>query len=174
MRIIGGKYRGRKISAPDTEETRPIADRMKEALFNILGDIEDLSFLDAYAGSGTVGLEAVSRGAAPATLIESGAVQATVIRKNVDLLGAESQADVQQIPVQQWLKNYPNRYDIVFADPPFTDIDQDLLLQLSGRVKRVFILKLPARRREIFTIPGMELVRERKYGNSALAVYKVS
>lgn len=171
MRIIAGSAKGRRISAPDTADTRPISDRMKEALFNILGDIEGLSFLDTYAGSGTVGLEAISRGASSVTAVDSGSAQAAAIRQNASSLGFDERLKVEQMPLQQWLRNCSDVFDIVFADPPFDDIEADTLRSAAARAKRLFILKYPSRQKPV-EIPDMEMVRNRKYGNSSLAVYK--
>lgn len=135
-RIIAGRYGGRRLQVPSGEQTRPTTDRVREALFAALaswagtgGEAPDraltgIAFLDLYAGSGAVGLEAASRGADPVLLVEAvGRTARTVIRPNIDALGIEARgaaASVRTTPVEKLVRlPAPRRYDIVFADPPY-------------------------------------------------------
>ena len=119
MRIIAGQWRGRTIEAPPGQATRPTGDRVREALFSMLasrlGSFEDLRVADLFAGSGALGLEALSRGAAHATFVESDAKAAAVIRRNAEKLGAPVQvlgSSALALPRSQ-------PFDLVFADPPY-------------------------------------------------------
>src|SRR5688572_32102930 len=118
MRVIAGEFRSRRLKTPAGYDVRPTPDRLREALFNVLAPrIEGSVFLDAYAGSGSVGIEALSRGAARAIFIERAREAATVIRENLAELGLSKQAEVLQGRALQYL---PHRTaDIVFLDPPY-------------------------------------------------------
>ena len=119
MRIIAGKWRGRSLEAPAGRDTRPTADRVREALFSMLasrlGSFEDLRVADLFAGSGALGFEALSRGAAHATFVESNASAAAAIRRNADKLGAS----VQVIAGSALSLPRCEAFDLIFADPPY-------------------------------------------------------
>lgn len=119
MRIVAGKWRGRVIEAPPGQATRPTADRVRETLFSMLasrlGSFDDLRVADLFAGSGALGFEAISRGAASATFVESDAKAAAVIRRNAEKLGATVQvlgSSALALPRSQ-------PFDLIFADPPY-------------------------------------------------------
>lgn len=136
-RIVAGSARGRRVSVPAGGGTRPTADRAREGLFStltsLLGTLEGVRFLDLYAGSGAVGLEALSRGAEHALLVESGRAAARVASANVAALGLRG-AELQVVPVEQLVRRAPAGppYDIVFADPPYLLSDAEL----SGVLRR--------------------------------------
>lgn len=118
LRLIGGDYRRRRLSIPDSPGLRPTPDRVRETLFNWLAfDVAGRRVLDLYAGTGALGLEALSRGAASATFVESTAEVATALAANIELLGATGQ--VYRGPVEQFLTAAPEACDLVFLDPPF-------------------------------------------------------
>jgi len=119
VRIIAGKWRGRTIEAPPGQTTRPTADRVRETLFSMLASrlisFEELRVADLFAGSGALGFEALSRGAASATFVESDAKTATIIRRNAEKLGASAQilgSSALALPRSQ-------PFDLIFADPPY-------------------------------------------------------
>ncbi|WP_343230679.1 16S rRNA (guanine(966)-N(2))-methyltransferase RsmD [Salinicola acroporae] len=116
LRLIGGEFRRRKLSIPDSPGLRPTPDRVRETLFNWLAfDIAGRQVLDLYAGTGALGLEALSRGAAQTTFVESTAPVAKALEANIAMLGAAG--DVVGIPVERFLATTPNRFDLVFLDP---------------------------------------------------------
>jgi len=122
MRIIGGQAKGRRIAVPPGYAVRPTSDRIKEALFNMLGPLEGLNFLDLYAGTGNVGMEALSRGAAEVVFVEKISVLALAIKKNLELFGFSGRyeilaMDVEKAAIRLVQKNL--RYDWIFADPPY-------------------------------------------------------
>ena len=137
MRIIGGELRGRRLNVPD-EGTRPTSDRVREAIFNMLDarlDLDDLDVLDLYAGSGALGFEALSRGAATATFVDSARRATAVISANSEALGVKAQVKVFTRPVLGFLEGAPSRrFDLVFLDPPYAiDADEpDLVLASLG------------------------------------------
>src|SRR5881628_1352305 len=119
MRIIAGQWRGRKLIAPAGQSTRPTSDRAREALFSMLasriGSFADLRVADLFAGSGALGLEALSRGAAHATFVDNNASAAAAIRRNAEKLKAPVQ--IMTLSALSLPKSVP--FDIVFADPPY-------------------------------------------------------
>lgn len=130
-RIIAGVHGGRRLSAPAGAQTRPTADRVREAFFSRLESMTDLDgarFADLYAGSGAVGLEALSRGATFTLLVESDARAARIIRDNIVALKAGAAARLITGRVAQVLAGPPEggRYDVVFADPPYAVPDEEI------------------------------------------------
>ncbi len=122
MRVVAGALRGRRIAAPPGRETRPTSDRVREALFAILGDLTGLRVLDLFAGSGALGIEALSRGAASAVFVERAPRVAEVVRGNLAALGLE--ARVVRADARAHLRDASARadaYDLVFLDPPYRD-----------------------------------------------------
>ena len=129
MRIIAGKWRGRVIDAPPGQTTRPTADRVRETLFSMLasrlGSFDDLRVADLFAGSGALGFEAVSRGAATATFVESDSKAAAIIRRNAEKLGA----NVQVLGSSALALPRSQPFDLVFADPPYAAGSGSLVVQ---------------------------------------------
>lgn len=121
MRIISGEWRGRPLKAPAGQGTRPTADRTRETLFSMLasrlGSFEDLRVADLYAGSGALGLEALSRGAAHATFVETDPQALAAIRANLSALKAGERADVCPLSAANLASSQP--FDVIFADPPY-------------------------------------------------------
>jgi 16S rRNA (guanine(966)-N(2))-methyltransferase RsmD len=131
MRIVGGTWGGRRLQAPPGDATRPTSDRVREALFSILGDrVAGARVLDLFAGSGALGLEALSRGAAEATFVDVAAPAIRAVRANLDALGAG--AEVRRQDALRYLgsaRNGARDYDLVFLDPPYR-----LANRLGGRI----------------------------------------
>ena len=130
MRVIAGTYRSRALKAPEGLATRPTSDRLRETLFNVLAlRIEGAAFLDLYAGSGAVGIEALSRGAARVEFVEKSAAALATLRENLQALGLRSTARVHAVSASTFLRSIERsagreRYGIVFMDPPY-DADQE-------------------------------------------------
>jgi 16S rRNA (guanine(966)-N(2))-methyltransferase RsmD len=143
MRVIAGSWRSRVLAAPEGIDTRPTADRLRETLFNVLtqGAVDRVAgshFLDLYAGSGAVGIEALSRGAVSATFVEQSPVALGVLRKNLDSLGLRAGFVVEKRSVGRFLKDAvekgaPTRFRVVFLDPPYESAEEyALTLELLG------------------------------------------
>lgn len=131
MRIIAGTLRSRPLKAPPGLSTRPTSDRLRETLFNVLAlRIEGAAFLDLYAGSGAVGLEALSRGAAKATFVERAPAALKVLRGNLERLGITTGALVRAQSVGAFLRSAanaspkPEKNEVVFLDPPYDAVDE--------------------------------------------------
>jgi 16S rRNA (guanine966-N2)-methyltransferase len=121
VRIIAGEWRGRQLVAPPGKDTRPTADRTRESLFSMLasrlGSFEDMRVADLFAGSGALGFEALTRGAASATFVENDPKAAAAIRHNVDALGARDRAQILTGSALALPRSEP--FDLIFADPPY-------------------------------------------------------
>jgi 16S rRNA (guanine966-N2)-methyltransferase len=119
IRIIGGEYRGRRIAVPERRDLRPTPDRVRETLFNWLGQtLEGKSCLDLFAGSGALGFEAASRGAARVVMVENDRGVFAALKKTLDLIGAR-QIDLILGDAFDYLQKTDERFDVVFLDPPF-------------------------------------------------------
>jgi 16S rRNA (guanine966-N2)-methyltransferase len=176
LRIVGGAAKGRRLAAPD-RGTRPTSERAREALFNSLAallDVEGARVLDLYAGSGAVGLEALSRGAAAVTLVESDRAAAAVIDRNMQAVGLPGAVLVRR-PVAGFLGGAPDPYDLVFADPPYAVDDvtlADVLAQVTDRgwlhPHGVLVVERSARGGAPRWPDVIEAIKEKRYGEGAL------
>lgn len=142
MRVIAGKYRGRRLSGPKHQGLRPTADRVKEALFNILGTrIEDAVFLEPFAGSGAVGIEALSRGAAMAVLADQNMQSIKLVRENLKVVSPADPVRLLHLPVDRLLERLAREalcFDIIFLDPPF---EAGLLPETMAAIEKYRLLK---------------------------------
>jgi len=139
IRIISGRFGGRKIEAPHANNRRihPMGERIRNALFNSLGaTIPGAHVLDAFAGTGAVGLEALSRGASSATFIEKDRVAQSILQSNIDTLGVNEAAKLIKTSVSKWNETYDGgMFDIVFADPPYFDTQGATVAKLAEHVR---------------------------------------
>lgn len=178
-RIIGGAAGGRRLQTPKGDATRPTSDRVREALFSAVeswcGSLHDLRVLDLYAGSGAIGLEAWSRGAAAVLLVESDRRAAALISANARSLGCEA-AEVVAASVRTALGGEPGApYDLVFADPPYPLSEEALAEDLRALVEHgwlapgaLVIVERSARSPEPVWPPGLERERDKRYGETRL------
>jgi RNA methyltransferase, RsmD family len=179
LRIISGEYGGRYIKAPAGRTTHPMGDRVRSALFNMI-DVEGKRVLDAYAGSGAVGLEALSRGAAEVDFVENNKQAQRVIAGNIDLLGVENRAKMYKVSVKTFISEVISsseieKYDVIFVDPPYHLLPKEFstVFELKSAVKNkgLMILSYPERLC-VPTVNGVVVVDNRKYGEAALAVFR--
>ncbi len=121
MRIVAGEFRGRPLKPPADTRVRPTADRIREAWFSIVGDdVRGANVLDLFAGSGALGLEALSRGARAATFVELAAGSLAALRANIEALGVEKRATMRRADAIRFVKKLPpGAFDMAFADPPY-------------------------------------------------------
>jgi 16S rRNA (guanine(966)-N(2))-methyltransferase RsmD len=172
MRIIAGEYRSRKLKSIPGDETRPTSDRLRETLFDILQTrIAGTVFLDAYAGTGAVGIEALSRGAAHAIFLERNRAALEAIRENLTMLRAGARAIVEPGPVTKTLKRH--QADIVFLDPPYPEErEYRAALDLLGEQPPPMVIVQHSARFELKPRYGA-LVRTRllKQGENALSFF---
>ncbi|MDQ6874112.1 MAG: 16S rRNA (guanine(966)-N(2))-methyltransferase RsmD [Actinomycetota bacterium] len=177
-RIVAGAAGGRRLSVPAGREVRPTSDRAREAMFSTLGGLLDLAgaaVLDLYAGSGAVGLEALSRGAARVVLVESDPVAAALIRTNIELVGLPG-THVVRDRVESFLDRPPadGAFDVVFADPPYALDDQDLtagLVKLDAgwlRPGGIVVVERPTRGGSWAWPVGLAAIKAKRYGDGTL------
>lgn len=171
MRVVAGSARGRKLSAPPGTDTRPTTDRVREAVFNALGSlgaVEGAVVADLFAGSGALGIEALSRGAASAHFVESDRRAAAVIEENLAALALTDRAVVVRRPVDAALADLAVPLDLVLADPPYAfDGWSDLLAQLLPRLADGAVVVAESDR-SLALPTGWEKVRERTYGGTVV------
>ena len=170
MRVVAGELGGRRLVAPRGWRVRPTSDRVREAIFSALGDIGGARVLDLYCGTGALAIEALSRGASRATLVDRN-VRAAL--GNVRSLGLDDRVDLVRADAISWLKRIARSFDLIFLDPPYKLADRlgpELDLHLSqhlaagGRV----IAESPARRPLELSLP---LLRERRYGGTVVTFH---
>jgi 16S rRNA (guanine966-N2)-methyltransferase len=172
MRIIAGTHRGQRIAAPRGRDTRPTSDRVRENAFNLIGPVDEANVLDLYAGSGALGLEALSRGAATAVFVESDREACRTIDANLDKLrlkGSVLRQDAARAVAQE-----RRSYDLILCDPPYDFGDHEriaphlarlltpdglLVYESSGRVGPP-------------SVPGLEVRTSRKYGSARLTLFE--
>jgi 16S rRNA (guanine(966)-N(2))-methyltransferase RsmD len=184
MRVIAGKYKSRTLRSLKGQTMRPTSDRLRETLFNILGPaVEDSLFVDLYAGTGAVGIEALSRGARAAIFIEQHAPATALIRRNLESLGISSKAEILGVDVLRGLERLEARQahsQFVFLDPPYAATQEyervlefladSLIVTPGGRVIAEHLRKR--------TLPGrigiLELARVVEQGDAALSFYRLA
>lgn len=174
VRVIAGKYGGRVIEGSGTDRTHPMSERIRNALFNKIGDeLEGAHVLDAFAGSGALGLEALSRGAKSAVFVERDRIAQKIIEKNIQLLRVEGEAKLIRAGVGSWADTTKDQFDIIFADPPYHDPQLSTVSKLFGLLKPngLMVLSYPGRG-EVPTELGVVVVDNRSYGTAALAFYR--
>jgi len=175
MRIITGTLKGRKLCSPSGSQTRPITDMIKGALFNVLGDrIVGCRFLDLFAGSGSVGLEAVSRGASEVVWVECSGLALRALRQNVLMFCPDRMRALIRSTVVRFLGR-PGSYDIVFADPPFPDDPSEFVHLVASVLAPEGLFILRHQRKTVFAQPkGLVPAFSRRYGDSVLAGFQRS
>jgi len=175
MRVVAGRFGGRRLRPPPDAGVRPTSDRVREALFAQLGVLEDARVLDLYAGTGALGIEALSRGAAQATFVERSAASLAVLRDNLGRLGLEPQSRVMRgdaLAVVRGLGQSTERFDLVLADPPYALEVGPALLAALGAARIVAaqgtVVIESSRRHPVPAAPGWRVVSERRYGDTAV------
>ena len=175
MRVVAGRYRGRRLTAPRGTSVRPTSDRVREALFSILGDIEGLRVLDLFAGSGALAIEALSRGAASATLVENDPAALDAIRANLAPL-PDAHAEVVRADALAWLGGRRGPFDLVFADPPYSSASKlagPLSQKLPAALSPNALIVSESDKRDPLTL-AFPLEDERTYGHTRIAIHRAS
>ena len=179
MRVISGTYRGCVLKGPKHEGLRPTADRVKEALFNIIGaKIHDSDFLDLFAGTGSIGIEALSRGARSAIFADNNHLSIKLLHENLKIIKSGESIRVLQSDAAKALNILAGEqlfFDLIFLDPPFESelfsIIPSMIVQLKLLKKDGYlIIEHPSRL--AVTVPELEVIKDRKYGDISLTFFQ--
>jgi 16S rRNA (guanine966-N2)-methyltransferase len=174
LRVVAGQFKGRRLQAPRGTRTRPTADRVREALFSMLGDVSGARVVDLFAGSGALGIEALSRGAESALFVERDRRALAALRRNLEAVGAD--ADVRSQDVLRFLASPAGTFDLVFCDPPYDDAPRvaaplsealPAMLEANARI----VTESDKRNPLLLSLP---LVVERAYGDTRIAIHSAS
>jgi 16S rRNA (guanine966-N2)-methyltransferase len=174
MRIISGYLGGRQFDSPNAKRTHPMSDRVRGGLFASLGDIKGLEVLDVFAGSGALGIEAISRGAKNLVAVEADKNVQQTIANNIEQLGIEHKAKSIRAYFSPWSsKNRNSQFDIVFADPPYNNLRNKDLDRLPRHIKTggLLILSWP-KREEIPQMKTLSIIKHKLYGDAQLVFYR--
>ena len=178
MRVVSGKARGVSLKTPEGLQTRPTADRVKEALFSIIQfDVPCAKVLDLFGGTGQLGIEALSRGASEAVFVDASEKACSLIRENLRRTNFLSQAKIHRMDYMQFLQNCRETYQIILLDPPYaevflenslkkiTEID---ILQSGG----IIVTERPLGKELPWDFPGFTRSKDYKYGKTLIAMYR--
>jgi len=174
MRGIAGTLGGRIFDSPHSHRTHPMSDKVRGALFNALGELDGLTVLDAFAGTGALSLEAISRGATSALAIDIDKDAYQTIVKNVDQLDVKDRITVMRKNISGWSRNNQARqFDIVLADPPYDDIRPNVVERLFNNVKTdgLLVLSWPGNE-PVRQFTAAEVVSVKKFGDAKLVFYR--
>jgi 16S rRNA (guanine966-N2)-methyltransferase len=174
MRIIAGRLGGRVFETPGGHRTHPMADKVRGGLFNALGDIEGLTVLDAFAGSGALSYEAISRGATHATAIESDRRAQATILKNIESLGLEDSVQMVKAYCASWSGRHQTlQFDILLMDPPYDNLQIADLEKLVRHLKPegVMAVSWPGKLDRL-ELAKLTIVSQKNYGDAQLVFYK--
>jgi 16S rRNA (guanine966-N2)-methyltransferase len=171
VRVVAGELKGRTLTAPRGRDVRPTSDRAREALFSMVGDVAGLDVLDLYAGTGALAIEALSRGAASATLVD---LEAGAARANVAALELEDRAQVRAVDALEFLRGAGPDYDLILCDPPYrlaARLGPDLDPLMRSRLRPGGSIVVESSARDPLDL-DLEPRRERRYGEALLRIYR--
>lgn len=174
MRIIAGTLKGRHFEAVKGHNTHPMSEKARGGLFSALGDIDNLSVLDAFAGTGALSFEAISRGAAHATTIDIDRNAINTVVKNAKGLGIASQVKAIRANVSSWSDNNKSQeFDIIICDPPYDKLQIYLLQKLTRHLadNGIYVLSWPGKL-EIPEFQYLKIVKSKPYGDAQLVFYR--
>lgn len=172
MRIVSGTLGGRLILAPSGHLTHPMSEKMRAAIFSVLGDIANLSVLDAYCGSGAIAFEAYSRHAGKIIAIDNSRQAAEIFQTNLNMLGIKDNIKFVNLKIENWLKYNKQRLDIIIADPPYDKLNIATLELMSVYLNEqgIFVLSWPMAQ-QLPTLSNLFLIKQKTYGDSQLGFY---
>jgi len=167
--ITGGIFKGRKLFVPNNVKVRPTMSSVREAIFDSIGGrIINSAFLDLYAGFGTVGIEALSRGAGRVTFVDKNRVCVNTIRKNLETLDCLDRAEIYQMTVESFIKGIDTKYDFIFLDPPYRLDCSDIIREILDKeiLANSGIIIWETSVRSNINKESLNIVREKRYGES--------
>jgi len=178
MRVITGIARGTVLKTPDGMQTRPTADRVKEALFSIINfDIPGAKVLDLFGGTGQLGIEALSRGARSAVFVDESDTACKLIKENLRRTKLESQATVVRSDYLAYLRRCRDNFDIILLDPPYAEVYLENSLKMISEIDilqtgGIIVAERPVGKEILWDLPGFSRSKDYKYGNCLLTLYK--
>ncbi len=178
MRVITGKARGISLKTPDGMQTRPTADRVKEALFSIIQfDIPGAKVLDLFGGTGQLGIEALSRGAKSATFVDASTTACNLIRENLKRTRLQQDSRVECCDYLAFLNRCRDHFDIIFLDPPYAEVFLETALKRITEIDilqsgGIIITERPLEKDLSMDFPGFTRSRDYKYGKVLLTIYR--
>ena len=178
MRVVAGKARGIALKTPDGSATRPTADRVKEAMFSIIQfELTQARVLDLFGGTGQLGIEAISRGAASAVFVDESEQACKLIRENLKRTKLESQAKVVRSDYLSYLKTTNEKFDIILLDPPYAEVFLEKSLNMITEIDilqsgGIIVTERPLGKDLVCDFPGYTRSKEYKYGNTLLTLFR--
>lgn len=178
MRVITGKARGTVLKTPEGMQTRPTADRVKEALFSIINfDIPGGRILDLFGGTGQLGIEALSRGALSAVFVDESDAACKLIQENLRRSKLSSQARVVRSDYSAYLRSCKEKFDFIFLDPPYAEVFLENSLKIISEIDilqsgGIIVAERPLGKDNLPILPGFTRSKDYKYGNCLLTLYK--
>ena len=175
MRVISGRLGGRVFESPRGHRTHPMSEKIRGAIFNMLGDIKGLTFLDAFSGTGALAIEAISRGARHVTAIEIDMEAFKTILENIKLLEIDDQIKLHRKDAKSWSRNNKDaQMDVVLIDPPYDAVPYTLLHKIAthARPGGLVIYSLPPDHDFRLSKAHYKLISEKAYGDASLIVYQ--
>lgn len=178
MRVISGSARGKKLLCVDNMDIRPTLDRVKESVFNMIAfDIPDSCVLDLFSGSGSLGIEALSRGAAHCTFVDKSAASVAVTKENLKATRLDTIADVVCADSIDFINKTDKKFDIIFIDPPY---ESDLYEKSLSAILKAHILKddgfivaeYDTEITPVFSTDGYNIIKDKKYGRVRILIMK--
>lgn len=178
MRVITGTARGKRLKTPDGLQTRPTADRVKEAVFSAIQfDVPNARFLDLFAGSGQMGIEALSRGASRAVFVDGRQEACRLVQENLKLTGLEKKAQVVRSDYMAYLDHCRETFDLIFLDPPYAEVFLENALKRISEIDiladcGIIICERSADKQLDFDIPGLQRCKDHRYGKTYITIYR--
>ena len=174
LRITSGILKGQVIFQPKTSQTRPVSEQTRHALFQVLGDIEGLSVLDLYAGSGALGFEALSLGCKEATFVDISSKAIEAIKKSAKSLGVDSRSKIIKSSDSNFLSKNTEKYNLIFFDPPYSKFDSVSLEKTFGHLAETGIIITSCSAKTTLLEYGStaELVKQKNYGDTTIGYYR--
>ena len=178
MRVISGKARGVTLKTPEGMQTRPTADRVKEALFSIIQfDLPGAKVLDLFGGTGQLGIEALSRGATGAVFVDESAKACALIKENLRRTKLEIQANVVRADYVAYLKSTKEKFDIILLDPPYAEVFLENSLKMITEIDilqsgGIIVTERPAGKELLCDFPGYVRSKDYKYGSTLITLYR--
>ena len=178
MRVISGKARGVNLKTPDGLQTRPTADRVKEAVFSILQfDLPGTKVLDLFGGTGQLGIEAISRGASSAVFVDSGEKACALIKENLRRCKMEAQGRVVRCDYMEFLVRNRETFDIILLDPPYAEVFlENALIKISEidilKSGGIIVAERPVEKPFNMLLPGFSRSKDYKYGKTIITIFR--